>query len=181
MRIIGGELKGRTFDSPRGHRTHPMSEKMRGAIFNMLGDVEGLTFFDVFAGSGAIAFEALSRGAKSALLTDISKDAHDAMKTAALSLSLDKKAKVVRASASGWSDNNPKALFDIVIADPPYDDLQPNLLNKIQKHLKFGGIYVLSWPGNQDLPELEGLKLLKQKSYGDSQLAYYSRTDSSSI
>ncbi|MBX4199607.1 RsmD family RNA methyltransferase, partial [Candidatus Saccharibacteria bacterium] len=53
MRIISGQLKGRNFASPRGHKTHPMSDKMRGALFNILGDIEGLSFLDAFSGSGA--------------------------------------------------------------------------------------------------------------------------------
>ena len=67
MRIIAGDLKGREFKSPRGRTTRPMSEKTRGALFNTLGDIEGLSVLDGFAGSGALVFEAISRGAVSAL------------------------------------------------------------------------------------------------------------------
>ena len=65
MRVIAGRLRGRQFKSPPGRRSHPMSEKMRGALFNVLGDIEGLTLLDAFSGSGAISFEAISRGARS--------------------------------------------------------------------------------------------------------------------
>ena len=60
MRIIAGTLGGRNFDS-KSQATHPMSEKMRGALFNVLGDIDGLKVLDCFAGSGAIGFEAISR------------------------------------------------------------------------------------------------------------------------
>jgi 16S rRNA (guanine966-N2)-methyltransferase len=65
MRVVAGSLKGRIFNEPSGHQTHPMSEKVRGALFNALGDIEGLSVLDAFAGSGALSFEAVSRGAKS--------------------------------------------------------------------------------------------------------------------
>ncbi|MFO0882462.1 MAG: RsmD family RNA methyltransferase [Candidatus Saccharimonadales bacterium] len=71
MRIIAGTLRGRNFDSPHSHKTHPMSEKMRGALFNVLGDITDLTIFDAYGGSGAVAFEAVSRGAKKALITEV--------------------------------------------------------------------------------------------------------------
>jgi 16S rRNA (guanine966-N2)-methyltransferase len=78
VRIIAGSLKGRTFSEPHGHRTHPMSEKVRGALFNALGDIEGLTFLDAFAGSGALSFEAASRGAKSVIAIDKDGPAYSA-------------------------------------------------------------------------------------------------------
>ncbi len=56
MRVISGFLGGRNFESPHGHRTHPMSEKVRGAIFGALGDIKGLTVLDAFSGSGRISY-----------------------------------------------------------------------------------------------------------------------------
>ena len=67
MRIIAGTLKGQQFQTPHSHKTHPMGDKIRGALFNVLGDIEGLSFLDAFSGSGALAFEAASRGAASVL------------------------------------------------------------------------------------------------------------------
>ena len=71
MRIIAGYLGGRQFNSPRSNRTHPMSDKARGGLFNALGDISGLTVLDAFAGSGALSFEAISRGAESVIAVDI--------------------------------------------------------------------------------------------------------------
>jgi 16S rRNA (guanine966-N2)-methyltransferase len=79
MRVIAGFLGGRNFDSPGGHRTHPMSDKVRGAVFGVLGDIKGLSVLDAFAGSGALSIEAVSRGAKYAVAIDVDKRAHAVM------------------------------------------------------------------------------------------------------
>jgi 16S rRNA (guanine966-N2)-methyltransferase len=73
LRVIAGELGGRFFDSPDSDATHPMSERMRGSLFNILGDIKGKTILDAFAGSGALSFEAVSRGAVHALTLEKDK------------------------------------------------------------------------------------------------------------
>ncbi len=173
MRVITGRLGGRVFSSPRGHRTHPMSDKARGALFNVLGDIERMSVLDAFAGSGALSIEAISRGALNATAIDVDKDAVKIMHENAAQLGLAERIKVVRANVSGWSDNNPGMQFDLVLCDPPYDQLQEKLLQKLTKHLKTGGTYVLSWPGNLKPLSLENLGLVHHKSYGDNQLFFY--------
>src|SRR4051812_13589965 len=106
MRIIAGELKGQQFQSPHGHKTHPMSDKVRGALFNVLGDIEDLTFLDAFAGSGALAFEAISRGAKSVVAVDRDSSAYKIIEQNVKDLRLQKAIKVVRANTAGWSGRN---------------------------------------------------------------------------
>jgi 16S rRNA (guanine966-N2)-methyltransferase len=130
MRVIAGSLKGRQFQSPSGHRTHPMSEKMRGAMFGVLGDIEGLTVLDAFAGSGALSFEALSRSAKSALMLDDDKTAQDAITANILSLGVSK-ARFIRANAISWSRKNAHQKFDLLLTDPPYDKLPFPVIEKI--------------------------------------------------
>src|SRR5258708_5562120 len=102
MRIIAGNLKGRVFGSPHGHRTHPMSENIRGALFNALGELGGLNVLDAFAGSGALGFEALSRGAKSAVLVEADRLAQKTIAENIQTLGLETRAKLVKASASAW-------------------------------------------------------------------------------
>ena len=87
MRIIAGELRGRQFNSPKGHRTHPMGDRVRTALFNTLGDISDLTILDAFAGSGALTFEAISRGAKSAVTLEIDYDAYEVIQQNAEDLS----------------------------------------------------------------------------------------------
>lgn len=175
MRIIAGTLGGRIFDSPGGHRTHPMSDKIRGALFNTLGDLDGLTVLDAFAGTGALSFEAVSRGASSALALDIDKDAYKTIQANIEQLGLEDRVTVMRKNASGWSRNNQHKRFDIVLADPPYNDIRPNVLERLIVQVKPGGIYVLSWPGSEPVRQFAGVEVISHKSYGDAQLVFYRR------
>ena len=177
MRIISGQLGGRQFSSPSGHRTHPMSDKVRGGLFNALGDIEGLSLLDAFAGSGAVSFEAVSRGATNVLAVDIDKEAHSTIQSNLQRLDLTDKIKAVRANVGSWSDNNPDRQFDLVICDPPYDKNSENLITKIIKHVKIGGLLVLSWPGNNVVPAFEKLNEIKTQNYGDAQLVFFKKTE----
>lgn len=178
MRIIAGSLKGLQFQAPHGHRTHPMSEKVRGALFNVLGDIEGLSFLDAFAGSGALAFEAASRGARSVIAVDKDTSAHKTIEQNVQELHLQKIVHVTKANIAGWSIHNMEKKFDIVLLDPPYDDIQAKLLERLAKrHAKTNGLVILSLPPKADfsLPPTH-YSLLSTKPYGDTQLAFYRKT-----
>jgi 16S rRNA (guanine966-N2)-methyltransferase len=173
MRIVAGRLGGRTFEAPHGHRTHPMSERVRGAIFNALGDIDGLTVLDAYAGSGALSFEALSRGAISAYLIELDKHAAETAEANARQLGLQTLVKVTRANATAWSTRNQDKVFDLLFCDPPYDQTSAKDIQALTSHLKSGGLLILSWPGSSDLPTFEGLNLLQRKDFGDAQLGFY--------
>jgi 16S rRNA (guanine966-N2)-methyltransferase len=173
VRIIAGNLGGRTFDSPRGHRTHPMSDKIRGALFNMLGDIKGLTILDAFAGSGALSFEAISRGAASALAIDLDKQAYESIQRNIETLGLEGSVTVMRKNSAGWSRNNRSKQFDIVLADPPYNDIRPKLIQDLTMQVRPGGTFVLSWPGGEKPREFPGVEIIAHKTYGDAQLVFY--------
>jgi 16S rRNA (guanine966-N2)-methyltransferase len=175
MRVIAGYLGGRNFDSPHGHRTHPMSEKVRGAIFGALGDVKGLTALDAFAGSGALAIEAISRGAKSAVAIEVDKGAHAIITKNIAELDLTERIKAVRAFAGAWSTRNQAQLFDLIFVDPPYDNIPWRDLKALPRHLNDGGTLVLSWPGRDRVPAFDGLESVLTKDYGDAQLVFYQR------
>ena len=177
VRVIAGSLGGRNFDAPdNGRKTHPMSEKARGAIFNALGDIQGLTVFDPFAGSGALSIEALSRGARSALALDVDRHAYDAILKNIKSLGLRNSVKATKVAAGAWSDNNLDAVFDLVLLDPPFHDIQTDLLEKLANHTKPGGILVLSLPPNLAPELLSSLYVpLSTKNYGDIQLVFFRR------
>lgn len=173
MRVIAGHLGGRLFNSPHGHRTHPMSDKMRGALFNILGDIAGMSVLDPFAGTGAISFEAVSRGAASALAIEADKPAQKIITANIASLGLIHQVKLMGGTANSWLAKNKRKVFDIVVCDPPYNDLQYDLIERLERSVKPGGVFVLSWPSGGDLPRFNDLTLLQQRSYGDAQLIFY--------
>lgn len=174
MRVIAGRLGGRAFDSPGTFKTHPMSDKMRGALFNILGDIEGLTVLDAFAGSGALSFEALSRGAASALLIEQDKAAQRVIAQNIRSLGLKGKAVLVHASTGAWLNTaEPGKQFDLVLCDPPYNDLQTNLVERLVSRVVPGGLLVLSWPAGTDVSELPTSEMVEHRTYGDAALAFY--------
>jgi 16S rRNA (guanine966-N2)-methyltransferase len=175
MRVIAGSLGGRVFEDPRGNRTHPMSDKVRGALFNALGDIDGLVILDTYAGTGALSIEAISRGAASAVAIDTDTDA---VKTIAANISLlglEDKVTLLHKNISGWSRNNQHKQFDIVLADPPYNDIRPDVLERLGVHVRPGGLLVLSWPGSEAIRELANLEVVSHKTYGDAQLVFYRR------
>lgn len=173
MRIIAGELKGRVFDAPKGKATHPMSEKIRAALFNTLGDIHKLQVLDAYGGSGALAFEAISRGAISALVIEINKQAHKVILNNISQLDIADRVKAVRANCISWSENNPDKVFDLIVADPPYGQHSILHLNQLAKHLKVSGIMVLSYTGRTEVPAIDGVVVVDTKSYGDSALTFY--------
>lgn len=175
MRVISGRLGGRNFGSPHGHRTHPMSDKMRGAIFGVLGDIKGLTVLDAFAGSGALAIEAISRGAKSSVAIEVDKGAHSVITANIKELGIDDQIKAVRAFTGAWSTRNQAQMFDLIFVDPPYDNVPYRDLKSLPRHLTTDGTLVLSWPGKAEPLKFEDLSLVLSKDYGDSSLHFYKR------
>ncbi len=174
MRIIAGSFKGQNFDAPTGHRTHPMSEKIRGALFNILGDVSDLSILDVFGGSGAISLEAVSRGANNITVIDNDRSAQVTIRKNINRFGLEDKIKLISANAGSYLDQKIDIKYDLIIADPPYDKVNFAVLDKIPAHINKDGLLVLSWPGRERQHKLEGLKIIERKDYGDAQLIFYS-------
>jgi 16S rRNA (guanine966-N2)-methyltransferase len=150
-----------------------MSDKARGALFNILGDIDGLRVLDAFAGSGALSFEAISRGAAHAVAIESDKNAQSAINQNIQALGLAKEVRVIAATAQAWHVTAAPATFDIVLCDPPYDDLQLSVITRLTERVAAGGLLVLSWPGSTDIPTFESLEQVAQRSYGDMQLIFY--------
>ncbi|MGH7239817.1 MAG: RsmD family RNA methyltransferase [Candidatus Saccharimonadales bacterium] len=172
MRIIAGKLGGRQFDSPKRVSVHPMSEKVRGAIFNALGDIGGLSFLDAFAGSGALSFEAVSRGASQIIAIEKDKSAQRIITGNIKGLGLTDQIKLIKAGAGVWLGTG-KQTFDVVLLDPPYDNLQSELLTKLAT--RSINIVVLSLPPVSEFVLEKGFELLSSKNYGDATLSFYRR------
>jgi 16S rRNA (guanine966-N2)-methyltransferase len=127
MRVIGGRSRGRRLPAKLPRSIRPTSDRVREAIFDILGSqggVEGLAVVDLFCGSGALGVEALSRGATSTTFVDLDPDALAAVRQNLQAVGLqDAPATLVRAALPGWLDSAAAAAgsFDLALCDPPYD------------------------------------------------------------
>jgi 16S rRNA (guanine966-N2)-methyltransferase len=117
VRVVAGRFKGRTLHAPPGRGTRPTSDKVREAIFSVLGDIEGLDVLDLFAGSGALGIEALSRGASSAVFVDSDQTAVTAIRRNLQGVGVE--APVQKRDALGYLAAV-EGRFELVFADPPY-------------------------------------------------------------
>jgi 16S rRNA (guanine966-N2)-methyltransferase len=125
VRIVAGRFGGRRLRAPRGRGTRPTSDRVREALFSMLGSVEGERVLDLFAGSGALAIEALSRGAASATLIERDARAVGVIRANLEALGLgSEEAKVVHATAEAALRDASRSgdTYDLVLLDPPYRD-----------------------------------------------------------
>ena len=173
MNVIAGYLGGRSITTPRGNRTKPMAERVRGALFNKL-EVTGKSVLDPYAGSAALSVEALSRGASSALAIESDKQAQRAIENNIEALNIAEKLTLVSANCLSWSKLNVDKRFDILLLDPPYDSFNLDSIQTLSRHLSTNGIMVLSYPGRREaVPNVDGVVVVDARSYGDAALAFY--------
>ncbi len=124
MRIVAGTYKNRTLKAPKGLTTRPTSEKLRAALFNMIQhQVEGAVILDLFAGSGAMGLEALSRGASKAVFVDSHREAAQCIKENLSALQVGLQGEVWQGDVFDFLERCIKQgrVFDLIYADPPYD------------------------------------------------------------
>lgn len=171
MRVAGGELRGRRLTGPRGER--PTTERVREAVFSILGGVEGARVLDLFCGSGALGIEALSRGAASAVLVDTDPRA---ARVNVEALDLGERAETIRSDACRYLDRAPEGAFDLVLCDPPYgldDDTRDRLAPLLSRALAPGGRAVTE--SSPELPLALELPLARERRYGDTLVRVYAR------
>ncbi len=169
IRITSGEFRGREIKSPRSSLTHPMGAREKIALFNMVSEsISGALVLDAFAGSGALGIEALSRGAKEVVFVDKSPKISRVIKENLEALRLTSKSEVLTLDVSKYETNR---LFDLIIADPPYDDFKIEKIFCLTSYLKDGATLVLSHPGIA--PEISGLKLTKSHKYAAATISIY--------
>lgn len=178
IRVIAGEYGGRKLVAPPGHKTHPMGERIRNALFNSIGDeIKGARVLDTFAGTGAIGIEALSRGASHATFVEKDGKAYRSVVDNITTLDIVDHAKMIRASVSQWLSTYEGEQFDIIFADPPYHDMQLSTVTRLMGLLKPGALMVLSHPGRDECPTRPGVVVVDNRSYGDATLAFFRRED----
>jgi 16S rRNA (guanine(966)-N(2))-methyltransferase RsmD len=173
MRVIAGELKGQRLVAPRGWKVRPTSDRVREAIFSALGEVGGARVLDLYCGTGALAIEALSRGAESAVLVD--RDTRPALGNVER-LRLGARAELVRAEVGRWLEGAPGAPgFDLVFVDAPYrlaDRVGQQLNTHLPRLLGQGGRAIVESGARRPL-ELDSLERLRQRRYGGTDVSFY--------
>lgn len=174
MRVIAGELGGRRLRAPRGRATRPTSDRVREALFAMLGELEGARVLDLFAGSGALGIEALSRGAERAVFVE-----RDPSALRALGVNLDSLAlRAPRTEVRGvdvrtalQSARRRQETYDLLFIDPPYSrarELGPGLSAALEPLLDPAARVIVESGAREPL-ELE-LPLVRERRYGDTSI-----------
>lgn len=178
MVVIAGKYGGRTLQQPKSEKTRPMSHKVRGALFDSFGPegFNGVRVLDAYAGSGALGIEALSRGALYVDAIEAGMPALAAITANQTALGLNFELAVHGQTVEGWlAANQNKVAYDIILADPPYAQLKPEVLEQLSARLAADGVMVLSHSSKVTAPVLEGCSLRRTKRYGDSSLSWYHR------
>lgn len=184
MRIIAGEFRGRRLVAPAGLETRPTTDRVREAWFSILGH-PGRAVLDIFAGTGALGFEALSRGAERALFIEKSRPAAQAIRKNAEALGVLERVVVLEVDAARAARVlDREGPFSLVVADPPWTAmdqatralwilLKPSLLTE-------RGTVVLGHPKGYSMepPDSAGLQLEKTRSWGDSAATFFSKEGS---
>ncbi len=177
MRVIAGELGGQSLVAPRGWKVRPTSDRVREAIFSALGErVLRAAVLDLYCGTGALAIEALSRGAERAVLVD--RDTRPALGNVER-LGLGERTELVRAEVGRWlatdSEGSPGPRFDLVFVDAPYrlaDRVAQDLNIHLPRLLAAGGRAIVESGAGRPL-RIDSLACLRQRRYGAADVSIY--------
>jgi len=182
MRIIAGEMRGRQLKTVEGMQTRPTSDKVKGAIFNILGDkVLDARVLDLFAGTGNLAIEALSRGSHDAVLVEKSRDAHHVIRKNIEQMGVSHKAKLLLLDAFKYINSYPDEVFDLIFLDPPYrEGLVLKVISTLKEHscLASDGVIVAETAKDEGLDgDIYPFEIRKTGEYGDTKVWYLQRMD----
>jgi 16S rRNA (guanine966-N2)-methyltransferase len=176
MRIIAGSHKGHTIQAPKGRDTRPTSDRVRENVFNILGPVDGAAVLDLYAGSGAMGLEALSRGAAKAVFVERDGDAArtiernlDKLRLAGTIIRKDAVTALAAEAGSGRK-------YDLVLVDPPYEaytDMEPKLARYLPSVLTEDGVVVVETDARV-APALP-LEERTTRRYGSARITVYGR------
>ncbi len=173
--MIAGSLRGRRLEAPLGLATRPTADRVRTSLFDLLGGVpEGARVLDLFAGTGALAIEALSRGAASAVVVELEEPALRALRKNLETLGLEARVEVIAADALGAAARL-EGPFDLAFLDPPYrSDLAGKALPLATAMLAPEGIASLEEDARDiPIPPPAGTEVWKSRRYGDTRITLY--------
>jgi 16S rRNA (guanine(966)-N(2))-methyltransferase RsmD len=174
VRIVAGSFGGRRLEAPAGTATRPTSDRVKEALFSILGPIEGATVVDLFAGSGALGLEALSRGAESATFVESDRKAADTIRRNVASLGCSSRATLIVDRAERSLARLPPKI-DLLLMDPPYATLS-SVMPLIDRLAVSGalpvGARVCVEHRTGDAPRLERVALSPARVYGDTSLSF---------
>jgi 16S rRNA (guanine966-N2)-methyltransferase len=181
MRILAGSLRGRAFDQPKTTAVRPLAGKVLAAIFDVVGSPEGFAVLDTYAGSGAAGFEALSRGAVMAEGIEANASVARVIERNAATLGVHWGYVLHGMTVEKWlalPANQPdapqrQARYQLIVADPPYAQLDADTLDRLGHFLLPGGVLVVSHSSKKPSPQLQSAAFVKAKIYGDTALSFY--------
>ena len=167
IRIIAGEFKGRRLKTPAGDKTRPTADRVREAWFSILQrSVRGARVLDLYAGSGALGFEALSRGAVTADFVEVHRLALAALKANIKTLHLDDRTAVHKVDALRFAEQLHPGQYDVAFADPPYAGEQAARLIATFRVNAFARVFSIEHPADQPIPGDD------TRRYGDSAVTF---------
>jgi len=175
VRVISGYARGRRIIAPKGTKIRPTSDRVKEAIFNTISPLVAQSdFLDLFAGTGNIGIEALSRGAKSCTFVDKSLQAIKCIKNNLSNTGFEDRSTIMLGDSRTIIAKLTQT-YDIIFLDPPYGyDLVMPIMKKLKLLLKEEGIIVVETENKIELPsQCDTFRLLKTSRYGDTQVGYY--------
>jgi 16S rRNA (guanine(966)-N(2))-methyltransferase RsmD len=188
VRVVAGSLRSRALRAPKGSSTRPTSDRVRESLFSVLGDVAGAKVLDLYAGSGALAIEALSRGAPFAVCVESARAALEAIEDNRKSLGLETRLRVVARRVAESAKSLTDGPFDLIFADPPYADVPSGVVPRDLAALfgqpfgqpgvaAKGALLVLEHAARDAAPTLvagaRALELEETRRWGDTAASFY--------
>jgi len=182
MRIIAGEMRGRKLKTVAGMLTRPTSDKVKGAIFNILGDkVLEARVLDLFAGTGNLALEALSRGSHDVVLVEMSREAHQVIRKNIEEMGMSHKTKLLQLDAFQYINRYPNEVFDLIFLDPPYrGGMVVKAISTFKGHacLAPNGVIIAETAKDEEIEgDIYPFEIRKTGEYGDTKVWYLQRMD----
>jgi 16S rRNA (guanine966-N2)-methyltransferase len=181
MRIVGGDFRGKPLIAPEGRTgVRPTSDRARESVFNILmhghfGSLDGVRVADLFAGTGALGLEALSRGAAQATFVERSRTALDSLRANIATFKVQDRCRILTGDATALPFAGAGQGYGLVFIDPPYDaDILPAALSglKAQNWLDGGAVVVCESRFNYDLVLPDGFSLLDERRYGKAKVSF---------
>lgn len=180
MRVISGRLRSRRLHAPRGEGTRPTHDRVKEALFSVLGNIDGYTVADLYAGTGALGIEALSRGARHACFVERNRIALECLRRNVQELALAEQSTIIaRDLQSAQPDLLQLAPIDLAFCDPPWPQMDDAiaLLSRLEPTRWLGpeGLLVLEHPARFDPPAhaLSGLEKTTQRRWGDTAVSIF--------